>query len=121
MKAKKKLVVRSKEEAKNVMFWLEEDIPKVENTLFQWILQDILENQTFQRLGKFIMVDLYEMDFMKGIVKLVKVNEMYNILKSAGHCLLVERWDRNGWYNPSFFAGDMPIRLLCPSLSKGET
>ena len=43
------------------------------------------------------------MDFMKGIVRLVKVDEMYNILKSsshlksANHCLLVERWDGNGW------------------------
>ena len=31
------------------------------------------------------------MDFMKGIVILVKVHEMYNILKSASHCLLIER------------------------------
>ena len=28
------------------------------------------------------MVDFYEMDFMKGIVLLVKVNEMGKILKS---------------------------------------
>ena len=39
------------------------------------------------------MADFYEMDFMKGIVILVKVDEMYNILNSASHCLLVERWD----------------------------
>ena len=32
------------------------------------------------------MVDFYEMDF----IKVVKVNEMYNILKSASNCLLVE-------------------------------
>ena len=37
------------------------------------------------------MADSYEMDFMKSIVILVKVDEMYNILKSASHCLLVER------------------------------
>ena len=79
------------------MFWLEKNISKVENTLLQWILQNILENQTFQRIAKFIMADFYEMDFMKGIVILVKVDEMYNILKSASHCLLVERWDGNGW------------------------
>ena len=79
------------------MFWLEKDISKVENTLLQWILQNILENQTFQRIAKFIMADFYEMDFMKGIVILVKVDEMYNILKSASHCLLLERWDGNGW------------------------
>ena len=52
--------------------------------------QKILKNQTFQRIEKFIMVNSYEMDFMNGIVILVKVDEMYNILKSASHCLLVE-------------------------------
>ena len=80
-----------------MLFWLEKDISKVENTLLQWILQNILENQTFQRTAKFIMTDFYEMDFMKGIVILVKVDEMYNILKSASHSLLVERWDQNEW------------------------
>ena len=79
------------------MFWLEKDISKVENTLLQWILQNILENQMFQRIAKFIMADFYEMDFMKGIVILVKVDEMYNILKPATHGLLVERWDGNGY------------------------
>ena len=53
--------------------------------------QKILKNQTFQRIEKFIMVDTYEMDFMNGIVILVKVDEINNILKSASHCLLVER------------------------------
>ena len=37
------------------------------------------------------MVDSCEMDFMKGTVILVKVDEMYNALKAASHCLLVER------------------------------
>ena len=64
---------------------------KVINTLLQWISQKILEYKMFQRIAKFIMVDSYEMDFMKGIVILVKVDETHNILKSAGHCLLVER------------------------------
>ena len=36
------------------------------------------------------MTDFYQMDFMKGIV-IVKADEMYNIWKSASHCLLVER------------------------------
>ena len=54
-----------------------------------------LEYKMFQRIAKFIMVDSYEMDFMKGIVILVKVDETHNILKSAGHCLLVERWRWN--------------------------
>ena len=93
MIAKKMLVVRSNEEAKNVMFGLEKDTSKVENTLLQWILQNIFKNQTFQRIAKFIMADFYEMNFMKGIVILVNADKMYNIQPSASHCLLVEmRW-----------------------------
>ena len=66
------------------------DISNVENTLHQWILQNILKNQIFQR--KIYIVDFYEMDFMKGTLILVKVDETYNIFKSAAsHCLLVER------------------------------
>ena len=84
------------------MFWLEKDISNMENALFQWILQNILENRTFQRIPKFIMADFYEMDFTKGIVILVKVDEMYNILKSASNHLLNERWDGNEW-SKSFF------------------
>ena len=49
------------------MFWQKKDTSKVKNTLLQWILQNILENQTFQRIAKFIMADFYEMDFMNGI------------------------------------------------------
>ena len=64
---------------------------KVRNALLQWILLNFLENQMFWRIAKFIMVDFFEMDFMKDIVILVKVNEMYNILISASHGLLVER------------------------------
>ena len=37
------------------------------------------------------MVDSYEIDFMKGITILVNIDEMYNILKSTSHCLLIER------------------------------
>ena len=57
----------------------------------------ILENHTFQRIAKFIIADFYKIDFMKGIVISVKVDEMYSIWKSASHCLLVEGWDGNGW------------------------
>ena len=67
----------------------------MENKLFEWILQNILENQTFQRIGKFIMADFYEMDFaemdFERFCYLVKGDEVYNILKSASHSLLVER------------------------------
>ena len=72
-------------------FYLKKDISKVKNTMLQWILQNILEDQTFQRIAKFMMTDSYEMDFMIGIAILVKVGEIHNILKSASHCLLVER------------------------------
>ena len=54
-------------------------------------MQNILENYTFQRIAKFVMLDSYEMDFVKVIVILVKVDEMRSILKSASHCLLVKR------------------------------
>ena len=37
------------------------------------------------------MVYLNEMNFMKSFFILVKVDELYNVLKSASHCLLVER------------------------------
>ena len=100
------------------MFWWEKEISKAENTLFWWILQNILENQ---RIAKFIMADFYEIDFMKGIVILVKADEMYNMLKSASQCLLVERWRLN--WMIKVFAGVCPwmsIRLLRPSFNKGR-
>ena len=52
------------------------DTSKVKNTLFQWILRNILENQTFQIIAKFIMVNFCEMGFKKGVFLLVKVDEM---------------------------------------------
>ena len=61
------------------MFWSKKDTKdtsKLKNALLQWILQNILENQTFQRIAKFILVDSYEMDFIKGIVILVKVDDI---------------------------------------------
>ena len=49
----------------------------MKNRLLQWILQNILENQTFQKkTAKFIMAYFYEMDFMIIIVILVKVDQM---------------------------------------------
>ena len=42
-------------------------------------------------MAKVIIVDFYKMDLVKGIVILVKVDEMYNIFKSASHWLLAER------------------------------
>ena len=58
------------------MFWSNKDTSKVKNTLLQWILQNILENQTFQRIANLIMVDFYKIDFIKGIFILVKVDEI---------------------------------------------
>ena len=55
-------------------------------------MMNISENQAFQRTAKFIMAYFYEIDLFKGIVILVKVDEMYKILKS----LLANRvWSRN--------------------------
>ena len=48
---------------------------------------DVSEN------SKVYMVDIYEMDFMKGIVILVKVDEMYKILKSP---LANHFWSKGG-------------------------
>ena len=95
------------------MLWLKKDIPKMKNKLFQSILQNILENQTFQRTPKFIFADFHKMNFMKGIFILVKVDQMNNILKSASHYLLVKRW-RWDWMI-KVFAGVyswMAVRLL---------
>ena len=69
MKTKNKLVVQSiaiKEEAKNFVLIKKRHI-KGEKQITPMILQNILENQTFQRIAKFIMVGFHEMDFMKGI------------------------------------------------------
>ena len=77
------------------MFWSKKGLSKVKNTLLQWILQNILKTQTFQRIEKFIMVDSYKIDFTKGNVILVKVDEMCNILKSASQNLFVQRWRWN--------------------------
>ena len=52
------------------------------------------------------MVAFSEMDFMKGIAVLVKVDEMSNILKCASHRLLVER-SRFNWMI-KVFAGACP-------------
>ena len=50
------------------MFLSIEDTLKVKNILLQWILQSTLEKQTFQRIAKFVMIDSYEMDFMKVLL-----------------------------------------------------
>ena len=73
------------------MFSSKKETPKVKHTLLQWILQNILENQVFQRIANFIMINFYEMNLMKGNVILVDVDQMYNIFKSASHCLFVEK------------------------------
>ena len=77
----------------------------MKNTLLQWILQNMLKNRMFCRIAKSIStkVDFYEMDFMKGNNILVKVDEMYYILKSPSHCLLVERLTWN--WKIKVFAG----------------
>ena len=75
------------------MVRFKKDISKVKNPLLKWILQNISENQKFQRTAKFTMTDFYEIDFMKAVVILVKVDEMCKILKN----LLTNRfWSRDG-------------------------
>ena len=92
------------------MFWLEKDISKVENTLLQWILQNILENQTFQKIAKFIIASFYEMDFMK---------DTWNLLATVYWSR--DTRDKMEMDDRSCFAGDTPIHFLCPSFNKGQT
>ena len=60
------------------------DIRKKKKTLLQWILLNILENLAFNRTEKFIEI--------KGVVILVKVDEMYNIVKIL---LATDYWSRH--------------------------
>ena len=52
---------------------------------------EYLRKSDVSEIEKFIVADFYQIRFMKGIAILVKVDEMYNILMSTSHCLLVER------------------------------
>ena len=70
-----------------------------------WILQNILENQKFQKIAKFIIVNFYEMDFMK------------DTLKSASHCLLVERWK---WMIKVVLLEIYPYVFYIPPLIRGR-
>ena len=80
---------RSGKDKNNYHFW-KQKLSWCEK-LLKWILQNISENQTFQRTEKFNMANFYETDFIKGIfVKLVKVDER-TLEKSASPSLLVER------------------------------
>ena len=63
---------------------LENNISKKKRILFQRILENILGNQGFKKTAKFIE--------RKVIVILVKVDEMYNILKSL---LATGYWSRH--------------------------
>ena len=76
--------------------WLFQGIWKKKKTLLQRVLQHVLEIMVFQRTAKFVE--------MKGIVILVKVDEMCNILKRL---LATRYWSRdeseNGW--SKFFDG----------------
>ena len=61
------------------------------------------------------MAHFYERDFMKGIVILVKVDEMYNILKSAKPLFIGREMSWNEW---SKFCRTF---VECPSFNKGQT
>ena len=84
------ILVRSKEGAKIFVLIRKRHI-KGGKHIAPMNFAEYLEKQTFQRIAEFIMSDFDKMDFMKGIVILIKVDEMYLILKSVSHCLLVER------------------------------
>ena len=95
MKTKKKLVVRSiaiKEEAKNVLKKDQKNIEKRhmkgEKYITPMIFSDVSENSKVY-YGRFLRNEHHEGIAM--LVQLLKVDEMYNILKSSGHCLLVKR------------------------------
>ena len=77
MKAKNKLVVQIKKEAKSVVLILRETYQK-RKRLLKWILQNISEKQTFQRTAKFIVNGFSEIDVMKRIAIIIKVDEMFN-------------------------------------------
>ena len=76
---------------------------KKEKTLLQWILQNILENQTFRRTAKFIEI--------KSIALLVKADWIYNILKTL---LATGTWlrDEGGIGLSKVFAGAFTTPLL---------
>ena len=95
------MVIRSIETKKQKLlcFDFKKDIGKKKKTLLLWILQDILENQAFQRIAKFME--------MKDIVILVKVDEMYNILKSL---LATGCWSRqNVELDDQSFCSSLPF------------
>ena len=76
MKAKNKLIVQSiqtEKEAKSFMFLF------VKKTYQRWKAH---WSNGFCRREKFIIANFYEMDFMKGVVILEKVDEMYKFLNS---------------------------------------
>ena len=83
-KAEKKKKKRSK---KCHILIFKKDIWKKKKISLQWILKNVLENQTFQRAAKSIE--------MKVIVILVKVWNVQYLEIYASHWLLVETWMRN--------------------------
>ena len=70
-------------------------------------------------MKKVIMAGFYKIDFTKGII-LVKVDQMYNILKSANHFLLIQRGRRNSIIKAlAVVCPWMSIGILHPSFIKG--
>ena len=102
--SKSKLIVRCwsieiKKEVKNIMYWIKKGPMTGEKQIPLMDFQYILENQTFQRTAKLIMADFYESEFMKGILRYIKV---YYIRKSRwdvkylGKSLRYWSWDEGG-------------------------
>ena len=61
--------------------------------MLKLILQNISENQKVKRTAEFIIAGFYELDFMKGNARLVKVDDKYKVLKSS---LASRFWSRDG-------------------------
>ena len=78
-------------------------------------LQNILENQTFLRIGKPIR-SISTMDFIKGVVKMAKIDEMYNIL----NLLALSNWSRDE-YGIEWWKSLLESALKCPYVYHGPS
>ena len=58
-------------EAKKGFVLIKKDIWTAKKKFVQWILKNILENETLQGKARFIMDSLYKVEFLKGIIILV--------------------------------------------------
>ena len=97
MKTKNKSVVRSisiKEESKKCYVLIKKRLIKGEKDITPMNFAEHLRKSDVSENSKVYYVQFLQNGIHEGIdilVQLLRVDEMYNILKSAGHRLLVER------------------------------